>query len=91
VEVHTDPAASTRPREPQPVERDRDDDLRPYAAHVVDRFGVERVMYGSDWPVVRLAGTYAHWFGFTQRFTSGWTTDERRAFYSGNATRFYKL
>src|SRR5580698_10561740 len=34
------------------------DDLRPYVEHVVDCFGVDRVMFGSDWPVCLLAGSY---------------------------------
>jgi L-fuconolactonase len=35
--------------------------LRPYVAHVMTMFGPERVMWGSDWPVLDLAGDYAHW------------------------------
>jgi L-fuconolactonase len=31
------------------------EDLRPYVAHVMDVFGVDRVMFGSDWPVALLA------------------------------------
>jgi L-fucono-1,5-lactonase len=34
------------------------EDLKPYVAHVVQQFGCERVMFGSDWPVCTLAGTY---------------------------------
>lgn len=68
-----------------------DDDLMPYAEHVVECFGADRVMYGSDWPVLTLAGDYSRWLAFTRNLTSTWTTDERRAFYSGNATRFYDL
>jgi L-fuconolactonase len=37
------------------------EDLRPYAAHLLHAFGAERVMWGSDWPVVDLAGGYAAW------------------------------
>jgi len=68
-----------------------DQDLMPYAEHVVECFGAKRVMYGSDWPVLTLAGEYSRWFAFTQTLTSSWTPDEQRAFYSGNATRFYAL
>jgi L-fuconolactonase len=35
------------------------EDIRPYAEHVLDRFGPGRVMFGSDWPVCELAGSYA--------------------------------
>jgi L-fuconolactonase len=68
-----------------------DQDLMPYAEHVVECFGADRLMYGSDWPVLTLAGDYARWLAFTQTLTSSWSTDEQRAFYSGNATRFYAL
>lgn len=33
-------------------------DIRPYAQHVLDSFGPDRVMFGSDWPVCELAGSY---------------------------------
>lgn len=67
----------------------RESDLVPYASHVVERFGTERVMYGSDWPVLTLAANYAAWFGFTEWLTKGWSDAERRAFYRGNALRAY--
>ena len=35
------------------------DDLRPYADHALSCFGSDRVLFGSDWPVCRLAATYA--------------------------------
>lgn len=37
----------------------RPDDLRPYIEHVLDSFGEDRVMFGSDWPVCLLAASYA--------------------------------
>ena len=69
----------------------READLVPYASHVVERFGTERVMYGSDWPVLTLAADYAAWFGFTEWFTKGWSDDERRRFYGDNARSAYGL
>ena len=69
----------------------READLVPYASHVVERFGMERVMYGSDWPVLTLAGTYGDWFQFTERFTAKWSDGERRGFYRDNARRVYAL
>lgn len=67
------------------------EDLLPYAEHVVDRFGVERVLYGSDWPVLTLAGTHAGWYHFTRRLTRQWSRDEARAFYRDNARRVYRI
>ncbi|MCM2292708.1 amidohydrolase family protein [Allorhizobium sp. BGMRC 0089] len=36
--------------------------IRPYAETLLMLFGAQRVLFGSDWPVVELAGTYADWF-----------------------------
>ena len=67
------------------------DDLRPYAEWVVHCFGKERVMYGSDWPVLTLAGTYGDWYRFTQQVTAGWSPGDARRFYGDNAIRVYGL
>jgi L-fuconolactonase len=72
-------------------ERCGDEELAPYADVVAQAFGTGRLMYGSDWPVLTLAGTYGDWYGFTRRFTAGWSDAETRAFYGGNAARFYRL
>jgi predicted TIM-barrel fold metal-dependent hydrolase len=72
-------------------EDQRDDTLIPYAACVVECFGSERVMYGSDWPVLTVAGSYCDWYGFTDRFTAGWSATERRRFYADTAVRVYGL
>ena len=69
----------------------READLVPYASHVVEKFGTERVMYGSDWPVLTLAAGYGAWFGFTEWLTKRWSDAERRGFYRGNATQAYGL
>ena len=67
------------------------EDLLPYAARVLECFGHERVLYGSDWPVLTLAGDYGTWYGFTERFTRGWSASERSRFYGDNAARVYDL
>ncbi len=67
------------------------EDLLPYATRVVDSFGPERVLYGSDWPVLTLAGDYRDWYAFTERFTEGWSATERCGFYGDNAARVYRI
>jgi L-fuconolactonase len=69
----------------------READLVPYASHVVEHFGTDRVMYGSDWPVLTLAGAYADWFRFTESFTAAWSDGERRGFYRDNAMNVYRI
>ena len=66
--------------------------LQPYIDHVVDCFGWDRVIFGSDWPVCLLAGSYDQ---VVQVLTDALgarmgETEERRLF-GGNAARFYKL
>jgi L-fuconolactonase len=65
--------------------------LRPYVEHVLDCFGTDRVMWGSDWPVVTLAATYADWDSASRALLCGVSEDERTAILGANAQRFYAL
>ncbi len=65
--------------------------LRRYVAHVLECFGSERVIWGSDWPVVTLAASYAEWVEAGDELLAGLTQSERDAIYGGNARRFYGL
>jgi L-fuconolactonase len=67
------------------------DDLRPYADHVFDVFGAERVMWGSDWPVCRLRGEYADWRHAALTLTQGLSEVDRALIYGGTAAGFYAL
>lgn len=67
------------------------DDLRPYAEHVFDVFGAERVMWGSDWPVCRLRGDYADWRHAALTLTEGLSEVDRALIYGGTAAGFYAL
>ncbi|HEX3717250.1 MAG TPA: amidohydrolase family protein [Verrucomicrobiae bacterium] len=68
------------------------DDLRPYVEHVLDCFGFERVMFGSDWPVCLLAGSYDQVIGALQTILQPHLNPTREAdIFGGNAVRFYKL
>jgi L-fuconolactonase len=44
-------------------------DLKPYTDHILRAFGPDRVMWGSDWPVCRLRGSYADWHLAAVRLT----------------------
>lgn len=68
-----------------------EEDLLPFATSVVECFGPERLLYGSDWPVLTLAGGYRDWYGFTERLSARWSAAARSGFYCGNATRVYGL
>jgi len=65
--------------------------LRPYIEHVVDCFGVDRIMYGGDWPVSELAGSYVQWVETLDWATSGMTKSEKRKLFRDNAIKAYRL
>lgn len=67
------------------------DALRAYVDVVLDAFGPERLMFGSDWPVCRLATTYSDWLGTVQELIGSLSTAERAAILGGTATRVYGL
>jgi L-fuconolactonase len=67
------------------------DDLRPYADHLLARFGARRLMFGSDWPVVKLASPYQRWLDTALELLSPLPADERDAVMAGNAQRIYRL
>ncbi|MCB1351796.1 MAG: amidohydrolase family protein [Rhodobacteraceae bacterium] len=65
--------------------------LRPVCRHVLEQFGPERVMWGSDWPVLDLAGSYADWFTAARALTARLPEAARESVFGGTATRFYQL
>ena len=68
------------------------DDLRPYVEHVVECFGLNRVMFGSDWPVCLLAGNYDRVIDALQQILKPHlNAATERAVFGGNASRFYKI
>jgi L-fuconolactonase len=67
----------------------RVEDLRPYADHLITVFGPDRLLWGSDWPVVNRAGGYERWREATMVLLGGLTEAERAAVLGGNAQRVY--
>ncbi len=63
--------------------------LRPYVDHLLAVFGPERLLWGSDWPVVNLAGGYDRWREASLVLLAGLTEAERAALLGGNAARLY--
>lgn len=67
------------------------DDLRRYVDHIIACFGPDRLMWGSDWPVVNLAGGYARWREATTTLLAALSKRERDAILGGTALKFYDL
>lgn len=65
------------------------DDLEPYMEHLLAAFGPERLMWGSDWPVLNLAGNYLDWLSMAERFLQRLGDGEKSGVLGGNAARFY--
>ena len=68
------------------------DDLRPYVDHIVQCFGTDRLMFGSDWPVCLLAGSYSQTIEVLKELLpSNLVEADDRKIFGGNAEHFYKL
>ena len=65
--------------------------LKPYVDVLVEAFGADRLMWGSDWPVVNLAGSYAAWRGAAEALLASRSDDERAAIFGQTASVFYGL
>ena len=65
--------------------------LKPYIAHAIESFGFDRIMYGGDWHVSELAGTYPQWIEILDWVVDGATPAEKRKLFRDNAIRFYRL
>ncbi len=66
-------------------------DFRPYLDAVVESFGVNRLMYGSDWPVCLCAADYTKIIDLVDDYFSRFSKSEQAAFWRGNAVKFYGL
>lgn len=65
--------------------------LKPYIEHVIETFGPNRLMWGSDWPVLNLVGDYTRWREVSAELLKDLSDQERAAIYGGNAIKFYDL
>lgn len=58
---------------------------------VFEHFGINRLLFGSDWPVMLLAGNYTSWLQLLKSYTKQFTETERNSFFLGNTKAFYKI
>ena len=66
-------------------------DFKPYIEIVLENFGIDRVMFGSDWPVCLLAATYKQSCEILEENTIHFSEEEKRKLWGENAIRFYNL
>jgi predicted TIM-barrel fold metal-dependent hydrolase len=65
--------------------------LRPYIDVMLEAFGVERLVWGGDWPVVVLGSGLRRWCELSQSLLGSLSDDEQRAIFTDNAKRIYRL
>lgn len=65
--------------------------LQPWVDHILDRFGPDRIVWGSDWPVVLLGSGLREWIGLTGELLAGLSEDERARIGHRNARRLYRI
>jgi L-fuconolactonase len=64
-------------------------DFKPYLDVVFEAFGAQRLMFGSDWPVCLLSGSYTGVMALVDDYMSGFSQSDREAVFGLNAQRFY--
>jgi L-fuconolactonase len=67
------------------------EDFTRYMDAVIDSFGIDRVMFGSDWPVCLVAASYGEMLGIVEDYFSSFSEGEQQQFFGLNAIRFYNL
>lgn len=65
--------------------------LRPYVEYLISKFGWDRVVWGSDHPVLLLNGSLARWVAACRELTAGASDTERTKLFHANAERIYRL
>ena len=65
--------------------------VRPWCESLLQIWGPQRLLWGSDWPVLELAGSYADWRRWTTDLLREWSPQEQADVLGGNARRIYRL
>jgi L-fuconolactonase len=65
--------------------------LKPYVLHLLECFGPDRLMFGSDWPVMTLCADYPRWIGAAEELLVDLLPEEQRSVFGANACAFYRL
>ena len=57
----------------------------------MESFGFDRILFGSDWPVVTLASSYKRWFNSLNQILGDISRHEKEKLFIKNAEKFYKM
>ena len=67
------------------------DDLKPFSEIIIEAFGPERLIWGSDWPHALRASSFSRWLDTAYELTQELTESERTKIFRENAIQFYNL
>jgi L-fuconolactonase len=67
------------------------DELEPYVAHLFEHFGPQRVLWGSDWPVLNLASDYGHWWQLAHELVRRHAAGHEQQVFGATAVDLYGL
>ena len=65
--------------------------IKPFAQHLLSCFGANRLMWGSDWPMLESVSTYRTWYALSRRILDGASDEEYNQIYGETANEFYRL
>jgi L-fuconolactonase len=68
-----------------------ENDFKPYLDIIVNSFGTNRIMFGSDWPVCLVASSYDRWLQTIERYFAFFSESEKQKIFGLNASDFYHL
>ena len=67
------------------------EDIKPYVLHAITVFGIDRVIFGSDWPVVDMAGTYIKWVNALTTILHSFSENDLHKLFYENSRAIYRL
>jgi L-fuconolactonase len=67
------------------------EDFYPCLDVIFDAFGTDRLLFGSDWPVMLLSGEYNEWSALLMTYMNSFSAEEKDAVFGLNASKFYSL
>ncbi len=65
--------------------------IKPFILYAIEKFGMDRLVFAGDWPVVLKAGSYQSWSRAFEKITGQFSDEERHKIYHKNADRIYRL
>lgn len=68
-----------------------EEEFYPYLDAVFDFFGTDRILFGSDWPVMLLSGNYLKWKKLVEQYMEPFSTEQKQKVFRENAIAFYNL